>query len=130
MVLVDSAPWIDLLSGAESPESRLLEHWLRGGTPVATTGVVLQEVLQGTRTDRDLNLLRARLGRLAFLRADKEMHVEAARLFRKVRQRGQTVPAADALIAATALAYGTPLLTTDRKHFQALARVSNLRLAT
>ena len=77
MVLVDSAPWIDLLSGADSPESRLLEQWLLGGAPVATTGVVLQEVLQGARTERDLNLLRARLGRLAFLRADKETHVEA-----------------------------------------------------
>ena len=130
MVLVDSAPWIDLLSGAESPESLLLERWLRGGTPVATTGVVLQEVLQGARTDRDLNFLRARLGRLAFLRADRETHVEAARLFRKARQRGHAVPAADALIAATALAYGTPLLTTDRKHFRALARLSKLRLAT
>ena len=130
MVLVDSAPWIDLLSGAESPESRLLEQWLRGGAPVATTGVVLQEVLQGARTERDLNLLRARLGRLAFLRADKETHVEAARLFRKARQRGHVVPAADALIAATALAYGTPLLTTDWKHFRALARLSKLRLAT
>jgi len=66
---------------------------------------------------------------LAFLRADKETHVEAARLFRKARQRGHVVPAADALIAATALAYGTPLLTTDWKHFRALARLSKLRLA-
>ena len=130
MVLVDSAPWIDLLSGAESPESNLLEQWLRGGTPVATTGIVLQEVLQGARTDRDLTLLRDRLSRLAFLRADKETYVEAARLFRMARRRGQTVPAADALIAATAVAYGTPLLTTDQKHFRVLARVSKLRLAT
>ena len=58
MVLVDSAPWIDLLSGAESPESNLLEQWLRGGTPVATTGVVLQEVLQHFRVLARVSKLR------------------------------------------------------------------------
>jgi tRNA(fMet)-specific endonuclease VapC len=96
---------------------------------VATTGIVLQEVLQGTRTERDLNLLRARLGRLPFLRADKETHVDAARLYRKALERGWVIPAADAPIAATALAHGVALLTTDHGHVRALARVSKLRRA-
>ena len=129
MVLIDSSPWIDLLSGNPAAEARLLENWLREGKPLATTGVVLQEVLQGARTDREMNLLRNRLGRLPFLRADKETHVEAARLHRKARARGWIVPAADALIAATAVVHGVALLTTDAKHFRALARVSKLRLA-
>jgi len=130
MILIDSSPWIDLLAGNVTAEARLLEGWLRAGRPVATAGVILQEVLQGTRTDRELNLLRARLGRLPFLRADKETHVEAARLFRKARARGAVVPAADALIAATAIVHGVELLTTDVRHFRALARVSKLRLAS
>lgn len=92
--------------------------------PVATTGIVLQEVLQGARTDRELNLLRGRLGRLPFLRADKETHVEAARFHRKARARGWSVPATDALIAATAVAHVVALLTADTRHFRALARVS------
>ena len=47
-------------------EAQRLDAWRRNGRPVATTGIVLQEVLQGARTERDLNLLRARLGRLRF----------------------------------------------------------------
>jgi hypothetical protein len=129
MVLIDSSPWIDLLSGTRSAEARLLDAWLRERVAVATAGVVLQEILQGARTERDVNLLRGRLGRLPFLRADKETHIEAARLHRRVRGRGWIVPAADALIAAIAVAHGVALLTADRKHFEALARVSKLRLA-
>ena len=60
MVLIDSAPWIDLLSGSVTAEAQVLERWLRDGTPVATTGIVLQEVLQGARTDREMHLLRHR----------------------------------------------------------------------
>ena len=129
MVLIDSSPWIDLLSGSLTAEAQLLERWLGDGTPVATTGIVLQEVLQGARTDRELFLLRNRLGRLPFLRSDKETHVEAARFYRKARARGWVVPAADALIAATAVTHGVSLLTADLRHFRALARVSKLRLA-
>jgi len=129
MVLIDSSPWIDFFSGYGSVEARLLEQWLRHGQPVAISGVIIQEVLQGTRTARDFGVVRARVGRLPFLRADRETHVEAARLHRAARGRGWTVPAADALIAATALAHGASLLTSDREHFTALAKVSKLRLA-
>src|SRR5437773_9678266 len=91
MVLIDSSPWIDLLSGHPTVEAQRLDAWLRNGLPVATTGIVLQEVLQGARAERDLNLLRARLGRLPFLHADKETHVDAARLYRKARERGWAI---------------------------------------
>jgi len=128
MVLVDSSPWIDLLGARSSREADLLERWLRQGEPVAVSGVVVQEVLQGVRADLDFVRLRARLGRLVFLRADRDVHAEAARLYRKARMRGWSVPAADALIAATASAHGVPVLTCDRAHFRALERVSKLRV--
>ena len=65
---------------------------------------------------------------LPFLRTSKETRAEAARLYRKSRARRRTVPAADALIAATAVAYGVQLLTADHSDFGALARVSKLRV--
>ena len=46
MVLIDSSPWIDMLSGRSTAEAQLLEAWLRDGRPVATTGAVLQRLAQ------------------------------------------------------------------------------------
>ena len=66
---------------------------------------------------------------MPFLRANKETHVEAERLYRRARARGSSVPATDALIAAIAVVHGVAVLTADRRHFRALARVSKLRLA-
>ena len=81
------------------------------------------------RAATELARLRCRVFQTTLLRADKETHVDAARLYRKARERGWAIPAADALIAATALAHGVALLTADRRHFRALARVFKLRLA-
>jgi hypothetical protein len=128
MVLVDSSPWIDFFSGRASPEASRLQGWLEQGRPVAVNGIVLQEVLQGARTDGDFGRVRARLSLLPFLRADRDVHAEAARLSRRARARGWTVPAADALIAATAVAHRASVLTRDRADFHALARVSKLEV--
>jgi len=128
MALIDSSVWIDYLTRRPLAHAEILAERLERGLPVATTGVVLQELLQGVRSEREANLLGARLGRLRYLPAGKSTHLRAAALFRKARARGVTLPAVDALIAAVAEENGVPLLTADAAHFEALARVSKLRL--
>ena len=113
----------------ESRPSSLRKAGGRGGGGADWAVRTLKPRLQGVRRDRELLLLRDRLGRLPFLRSDNETHVEAARFYRKARARGGVVPAADALIAATAVTHGVSLLTADVRHPRALARVSKLRLA-
>ena len=128
MLLIDSSVWIDFLRGAGSPETALLDAHLAGRKPVATTGIILQEVLQGAKSERDFNLLEARLSALQYLPASKRTHVEAAALLRKSRTKGVTVPTTDALIAAVAVEHMAGLLTADHAHFRALARISKLQL--
>lgn len=128
MLLIDSAVWIDYFRGTSSVETDLVEQWLKDGRPLATTGIVLQEVLQGCATERDFQVLRARLSRLAYLREDKRTHISAAALFCKARKRGITVPAVDALIAAVAIEHSAQLLTSDATHFRALSNISKLKL--
>jgi predicted nucleic acid-binding protein len=62
MVLVDSSPWIDLLGGRAGAEASRLEGWLRVGAPVAISGVVLQEILQGVRSFKWPALVRGACG--------------------------------------------------------------------
>lgn len=128
MALIDSSVWIDYLTERPLPHAELLAARLDRGLPVATTGIVIQELLQGLRSEREANQLRARLSRLRYLAAGKSTHVTAALLYRKVRARGITLPAVDALIAAVAVENDVPLLTADVVHFEALAKVSKLRL--
>lgn len=128
MTLVDSSVWIDYLSGRATPLAFRLETWLTDGHPVALTGLILQEVLQGTRDERSYQLLRRRLSAMPYLPAGRQTHATAANLYRKVRALGVTVPAADALIAAVAIENDTEVLTADHAHFAALAKVSKLKL--
>jgi predicted nucleic acid-binding protein len=128
MALIDSSVWIDYFTERPLPHAEMLASRLERGLPVATTGIVIQELLQGVRTDREAGQLRVRLSRLQYLPAGKTTHVTAAMLYRKTRAQGVTVPAVDALIAAVAVQNDIPLLTADVEHFEALARVSKLRL--
>ena len=128
MLLIDSSVWIDYLTERPLSHAEILADRLDRGLPVATTGIVIQELLQGARSEGVANQLKARFARLTYLPARKTTHVTAAQLYRKVRRRGTTLPAVDALIAAVALENGVPVLTADVSHFEALAKVCKLRL--
>lgn len=107
----------------------MLDRALRENRLVATSGVILQEILQGAWTQGTFQLLRSWFSRLAYLPASKQTFIAAAALHRKARSRGMTVPTVDTLIASTAIAHGAPLLTAD-DHFRTLASVSKLRLVS
>jgi len=52
MILVDSSVWIDYFNGLDTPQTDKL-HTLLGVEPLAIGDVILTEVLQGFRTDKD-----------------------------------------------------------------------------
>jgi predicted nucleic acid-binding protein len=90
--------------------------------------VVLTEVLQGFRADRDFVRARNLLLGLPLLTLDVDGHVEAARLYRRLRSRGITVRGTiDCIIAQTCITAGLELLSTDQD-FAGIARHSPLRL--
>ncbi len=53
MILVDSGVWIDYFSGNGSPETDFLDDAL-GVRAISTGDLILTEVLQGFRYDKDL----------------------------------------------------------------------------
>ena len=127
MIVVDSAVWADWFNGRPTPEVDRLDRALEE-EDVGVTPVILTEVLQGFRRDRDFEKARDLLTRLPFLTLDVEGHVAAARLFRALRRNGITIRGTvDCLIAHTCIAAGVELLSTDQD-FVAIARHSALRL--
>ncbi|MDQ3813824.1 MAG: type II toxin-antitoxin system VapC family toxin [Armatimonadota bacterium] len=59
------------------------------------------------------------------LRIDDSIIVQAADLYADLKQRGQLISDADLIIAATALAHGLALVTTNTAHFN---RIQGLTL--
>lgn len=85
-------------------------------SPVLVGDLILTEVLQGFRNDRDFDtalVLFQDLGILSML--GQKVSVQAAKNFRSLRRRGITVrKTADVIIATYCIEKSLPLLYTDR----------------
>jgi len=78
------------------PEVAALRGALLGAEQVFTTGLVLQEVLQGFAGPRNRDQLVERLSVLAFLQPDKLDHIAAADIRNACRRRGVQIGTIDA----------------------------------
>lgn len=122
-MLVDSSAWIELLRATGSPADHRLTQALESDEALATTGVVLLEILAGARDERQASDLRRLLDRCRFLALEEPSdHEAAAALYRTCRRAGPTIRRLpDCLIAAVAIRVGAPLLHQD-SDFDAIAR--------
>ncbi len=96
--------------------------------PIGVPGIVLQEILSGLHSEKQLRELRAKLlGAFTILPASVDDHLEAARLKNVCVSKGTNVSGIDCLIAATAIAGGHELFAVDAD-FEAICRYSPLKL--
>jgi predicted nucleic acid-binding protein len=109
------------------PEVRALREALEGGVTVITTGLVLQELLQGFAGPKARREIIARFDALPALRPDRRDHIEAAELRNYCRRAGVQMGTIDALIAQLCIRHHLMLLTTDNDFMLAASHCS-LRL--
>ena len=115
MILVDSSVWIDYFQGLMTPQADLLDR-LIDTEFVAIGDLMLLEVLQGFRHDRDFNKARGILTALPVIEIGGEsVAVQAAINYRHLRSLGITVRKnIDTLIATRCILSGMELLHADR----------------
>ena len=106
----------------------LLAKALDEGGSLFTTGLVLQELLQGFNGPKAAPEIRARFAALAFIVPDRDDHVAAAELRNSCRRHGVQVGTIDALLAQLCIRHGLAMLTTDAD-FQRVAKRTKLLLA-
>jgi predicted nucleic acid-binding protein len=95
---------------------------------VGLPGIVLQEVLSGLKSEKQLLELREKLlAAFAIVPATVDDHVQAARLKNACIARGLNVSSIDCLIAASAIGGGHRLFAVDAD-FEAIRRHSDLEL--
>ncbi|MBI5482436.1 MAG: PIN domain nuclease [Deltaproteobacteria bacterium] len=128
MIVVDSSVWAAHFNGDARAQVARLDQALRAGEALAILPIILTEVLQGFRTEAGFRSAEVLMRQLSMLEPTVEQHVEAARLFRQLRQKGVTVRGAiDCVIAAVCIATGARLLTLDQD-FRLIARHTSLQL--
>lgn len=115
MILVDSSVWIDFFNDTNTAETQSLSDFL-GVMPVAIGDLMLAEVLQGFRNDKDFRTALELFDLVTVLElGSKEIAIRSAKNFRKLRGKGFTVrKTIDCIIATYCIEYKLPLLQADR----------------
>jgi hypothetical protein len=129
-LFVDTSVWSLALrrdAPLASEPVRDLVRALEAGETILTTGLVLQELLQGFSGPRDRTLIVERFAALPLLVPDRQDHVDAAELRNHCRRRGVQVGTIDALLARLCIRHRLTMMSTDND-FQGIARHSALKL--
>ncbi len=115
MIVVDSSVWIDFFNGVSTPQVERLDGLL-GVTPLAIGDLILVEVLQGFRNERDVGTARQLFRSLALLPMLGGSNAwKAAENYRTLRRKGITVrKTIDGIIATACIEANLPLLFSDR----------------
>lgn len=96
------------------PEVERLTQALRTGETVLTTGLVLQELLQGFVGPKARDSIVDYFAALPLLVPDRQDHIHAAELRNHCRRSGVQIGTIDALIGQLCLHHDLTLLTTDK----------------
>ena len=121
-VIVDTSIWVDYLRGRDVRQREAIASLLQNGR-VYMCGVVLAELLAGTRTEGDRDRIATLFRGLPYLEFSRPTWTAAGLLSANLRSRGNTIPFADLLIGALALENGYGVFTRDA-HFQSIPNVS------
>ena len=127
MTLIDTSSWIEFLRATESPTHHRVRDLIESESAMASTDVIVMEVLAGGRDDGHVRALGRLLARCEFIpTAGLDDFERAASLYRDCRRAGRTIRALnDCLIAAVAIRTGVPVLHRDQD-FDFLAEQSDL----
>jgi len=115
MILVDSSVWIDYFNGTDTAETTLLDEYLTTDT-ICIGDIILAEVLQGFRSDKDYRLARELLLELPIFQImTPELALVSVDNYRKLRKKGITVrKSVDNWIATFCIENKISLLFSDK----------------
>ena len=129
MIMIDSSVWIDFFNGSEEDAVSALVRLIDDEEEIYISEIILTEVLQGFKDDREYEEARQCLLRFPIARLrDTNSYLEAAQIFRQCRKQGITIrKTADCLIARTAIENDLFLLHQD-SDFDRIAMVCPLKI--
>jgi predicted nucleic acid-binding protein len=116
-LFVDTSVWsLAFRRDQPSPsrEAQALVQAIETGETILTTGLVLQELLQGFSGPKDRERILDRFSDVPLLIPDRDDHVRAADLRNHCRRGGIQIGTIDALLAALCIRHDLTMLTSDK----------------
>jgi predicted nucleic acid-binding protein len=129
-LFVDTSVWSLALrrdAPAAASEVTALVEAIKSGDTIVTTGLVLQELLQGFSGPKARDQIIDRFSAVPLLGPDRSDHIEAAELRNRCRRNGVQIATIDALLAQLCIRHELTMLTTDND-FRHIVDHSTLRL--
>jgi predicted nucleic acid-binding protein len=114
-VLVDTSVWIEFFKKGGDTGAALGSLIKTGRVVVA--GVVLYEVLQGIKSEKEKRHVTALLSNLDYVEMSQDLWTSAGSLSQTLKGKGFNLPMSDILLAAMALKNNLSVFTLD-SHFQ------------
>jgi len=115
MILVDSSVWIDYFNGKITPQTEWLDSAL-GKEVIVMGDIILAEVLQGFKSDRDFHKAKSLLLNFPFLEMlGQKIAIKSAKNYRYLRKMGVTVrKTIDVIIGSFCIHQNISLLHDDQ----------------
>ena len=124
-VLVDTSVWIEFFRKRDpyySIVSRLIDEG-----QVCCAGIILAELMQGARTEKELAVLGDFPQVFTFIPETLQLWADAGRLSFQLRRKGLTIGLSDCFIAVAAASVRAPVATLD-SHFEVLCKPAKITL--
>jgi len=117
LLLIDTSAWIVSFKAKANPEILSYIKSKIAIAFVATSPIIILELLQGCRTEKEKDELHAELSSLQILDLNDRVWDRAYDMGFGLKRKGITVPTVDLIIAALAIEYQCKLLHFNR-HFK------------
>ena len=126
-ILVDTSVWSLALRRDGPPDTAELTELKRAlqAGMVVSTGLVLQELLQGFSRPKAHDLIVDQFRAFPLIVPDRQDHISAADLRTRCRRRGVQIGTIDALLAQLCIRHDLQILATDQD-FQSIAKIAKL----
>ena len=129
-LFVDTSVWSLALrrdQTSEGAEVGMLIRALKDGEALFTTGLVLQELLQGFAGPKSMDQIVERFSALPLIVPDRDDHVQAAELRNHCRRKGVQIGTIDALLAQLCIRHDLTMLTADQD-FRRITKHAELKV--
>src|SRR5216683_5137305 len=113
-LFVDTSAWSLTLRRdrpSSEPQVQRLVKAIRAGETIISTGLILQEILQGFSGPRQRNLILEHFSAVPLLVPERDDHIEAADLGNQCRRKGVQVGTVDALLAQLCIRHNLTMLS-------------------